>query len=237
MDNSGNELDFKSIFVNYIILITLCLFVVIYIIINYDIVRNGNIYGGDITKSVLLTGIIILLVYLLATWDDDNVDSEKNITGGTIIINQPVNDIEIPKFSLADVNNLTKQNLHYQPTQSILPVQPTQSILPVQPTQSILPIQSNPKPLVQVNYLLPNGNLSQNEISSIKEKVGQSKYRLGKIGNGISIPNNSFGNQSVEVKYNNPMTNLTEVKRHIDKLSNQNIFVAQKNSLRYGIKF
>ncbi len=234
MDNSGNELDFKSIFVNYIILITLCLFVVIYIIINYDIVRNGNIYGGDITKSVLLTGIIILLVYLLVTWDDDNIDSEKNIVGGTIIINQPTDNIEIPKFSLADVNKLTNQNLHYQPNQSILPVQSTQPILPIQSTQPIIPVQPNPKPLVQVNYLLPTGTTGQNEISSIREKIGESKYRLG---NTMSIPNNSFGNSSVHVKYNNPMTNLTEVKRHIDKLSNQNIFVAQKNSLRYGIKF
>lgn len=223
MNNSGNELDFKSIFVNYIILITLCLFVVIYIIINYDTVRNGNIYGGDITKSVLLTGIIILLIYLLVTWDDDNIDSEKNIISINNTINQPIDNIEIPKFSLADVNKLTNQNLEYiqQPSRTVLPIQPIESI------------QTNPKPLVQVNYLLPTGASGQNEISTIRDKVGESKYKL--VNN---IPNNnSFGNSSVQVKYNNPITNLTEVKRHIDKLSNQNIFVAQKNSLRYGIKF
>ena len=79
MSNSENELDYRSIFVNYIILITLCLFVVIYIIINYDMMKTGNYYNGDITKSVLLTGIIILLLYLLATWDDDEKISSDQL--------------------------------------------------------------------------------------------------------------------------------------------------------------
>ena len=56
-------MSYKSIFRNYIVLIALCLFVVIYIIINFDAVKKGDIYNGDLTKSILLTAIIILLIY------------------------------------------------------------------------------------------------------------------------------------------------------------------------------
>ena len=33
------------------------------------------------------------------------------------------------------------------------------------------------------------------------------------------------------------MPNLMTVKKNIDKLDDPNIFISQKNSLRYGIKF
>lgn len=223
MDNSDNEYYFKSIFVNYIILITLCIFVVIYIIINYDIIRMGNYYGGDITKSVLLTGIIILLLYLLATWDDEYVDSNLgNIQ--EVRINQDVNSIEIPKFSLADVNRLTNPNL---PNSQLVQTQIPSQTLPNLTNQTNIN-QNLQVPNTQNNFNAPNG-LDIND-------TGNSKYR---INNNIyaPIPNNSFGNSSIQVKYNNPVSNLTQVKRHIDKLENQNIFVSQKNSLRYGIKF
>ncbi len=218
MNNSDNEYDIKSIFVNYIILITLCIFVVIYIIINYDMIKLGNYYRGDITKSVLLTGIIILLLYLLTTWDDViNSNSDNN---QEVKINQEINNIEIPKFSLADVNRLTNPiSSHYKLVQTQIP-----SHIPSNPTNVNESLQF---PNMQKDFGVSNGLDTMN--------AGESKYRINNIY--APIPNNSFGNSSIQVKYNNPVTNLTQVKRHIDKLENQNIFVSQKNSLRYGIKF
>ncbi len=253
MNNSDNEYDFKSIFVNYILLITLCIFVVIYIIINYNMIKIGNYYGGDITKSVLLTGIIILLLYLLATWDDNDIldsNMQNNQEGGQEIkMNQDANSIEIPKFSLADVNKLANPTLsNYQSGQigqTILQQLPqnqaqiyTQILSQPQPqlqTQlpTQLPIITNISQGIQVPNTQNNFGI-QNGLGTMEG--GESRYR---INNNIfaPIPTNSFGNSSIQVKYNNPVTNLTQVKRHIDKLENQNIFVSQKNSLRYGIKF
>lgn len=231
MNNSDYEYDFKSIFVNYIILITLCIFVVIYIIINYDFIKIGNYYGGDITKSVLLTGIIILLLYLLATWDDENLSSNLE-NNQEVIINQDVNSIEIPKFNLADVNRLANPALAkselVQTGQAILQPQ-IQTQMPQQLTGLVGINQSLQVPNIQNNFGSSNG------LGTIN--AGESKYRINNNNIYAPIPNNSFGNSSIQVKYNNPITNLTQVKRHIDKLENQNIFVSQKNSLRYGIKF
>ncbi len=196
MNNSEKELDIKSIFVNYIILITLLLFVIIYVILNWDIVKHGEYYSGDITKSVLLTGIVILLFYLFATWDDNelnNVSPDINKIG----INE---DLTIPKFKLGlnnQVNNI-----------------------------------GNPNP---ISNILNNKNVEILGNNTVNQDLN-SKYR---ITNDIVIPNNSFApnliNQSI--KYNNPIPNLIAVKKNIDKLDDPNIFISQKNSLRYGIKF
>ena len=45
-------MSYKSILKDYIILIALCLFVLIYIIINLEVVKRGDIYTGDLTKSI-----------------------------------------------------------------------------------------------------------------------------------------------------------------------------------------
>ena len=97
-------MSYKSIFRNYIVLIALCLFVVIYIIINLDAVKKGDIYNGDLTKSILLTAIIILLIYLFVTWDDECDDYESE--------NIPINyeQPKIKKFNLASINNNNNQS-------------------------------------------------------------------------------------------------------------------------------
>jgi hypothetical protein len=204
MDNSEKELDIKSIFVNYLILITLLLFVIIYVVLNYDVVRRGEYLKGDITKSVLLTGIAILLIYLFTTWDDsdsENSNLNPNINNLNNMNNIGLNeDISIPKFKLGQSNQVN--NLNTNPISNIL----------------------NNK-----NAEILGNNINNQDLNS--------KYR---ITNDIVIPNNSFAsnngiNQSI--KYNNPMPNLMAVKKNIDKLEDPNIFISQKNSLRYGIKF
>ncbi len=279
MDNSKNELDYKSIFINYILLITLALFVVIYIIINYDIIKNGDYYKGDFTKTILLTGIVILLLYLFATWDDeevnfdnqvDNLDIEQN--GQNILNEQNINnnvDSQIPKFSLGDVNKLINQsagqrtqpviqtvmqpvsqpiaNIVVQPVaQNIVPIVPTipnnilqrqsigQSVVqPVGQTIGQIVTQTIPQPQI-ISQPIPNAqSMGLNDLS-IRDKTGN--YSINNINPNPSNPVNTFGNSSMLSRGGSTISNLAQI-RHIEKLENQNIFVSQKNSLRYGIKF
>ena len=87
---------YKSLFKNYIVLIALVIFVVVYIIINFDAVKKGDIYNGDLTKSFLLTGIIVLLSYLFVTWDEDKETTEYN----DITTNFNNNDIDKKDFNM-----------------------------------------------------------------------------------------------------------------------------------------
>lgn len=62
---------YKEIMVNYYLIIILILFLVVYTVINYSIIKDGNIYGGNIPKTVIITGIIFLVLYIFLTWDDE----------------------------------------------------------------------------------------------------------------------------------------------------------------------
>jgi hypothetical protein len=70
-----NDNCYKEIMINYSLIIILCLFVVIYFIINYDIIQQGeNIYGGNIPKTIIATGIIFLILYIFVCWEDEIVE-------------------------------------------------------------------------------------------------------------------------------------------------------------------
>jgi len=78
-----NNSDIKNIIMNNIILVGICIFTVIYIIINYNKVVNGSITNVDLFNSVLITLVIILILYILFDYE-----------------NEDTNDIVIPKFRL-----------------------------------------------------------------------------------------------------------------------------------------
>lgn len=194
---SDSDNSYKSILKNYIFLIALCLFVVIYVIINLDIVKRGDIYNGDLTKSILLTAIIILLIYLFVTWDDDVEDSIKYD-----------NPIKIAKFNLGSVS------------QQLVPIGniPTNvpTIQTVKTVQTVKTIPTSGPNIV--------GDQMQNQTNN--KMSGESKYFIV--------------NQTNPVKYTNPLVNLTNVKKSISNqgnFDNPNIFIAQKNIGKYGIKF
>jgi hypothetical protein len=84
MDNlSKEEFNIKSIIQSNIILISLCIFTVVYIIINYDKVIVGIIDDVDILNTTLISFIIILVLYLLTLEDNssDNTNNYKNDSG------------------------------------------------------------------------------------------------------------------------------------------------------------
>ncbi len=105
-------MSYKSILKNYIFLVALCLFTVIFIIVNLDSVRNGDIYSGDLIKPILLTSIFSLLIYLFVTWDDDELtdtSSLQDYNNKNVELNNNLdmlgNDaFPIKKFSLGSVN-------------------------------------------------------------------------------------------------------------------------------------
>ena len=67
--------DIKNIYGTYFILIAIVLFVVIYVIVNFEKVKD-DFLSGDIVKPILITGVILLLTSLFLT-DDEEYDFER----------------------------------------------------------------------------------------------------------------------------------------------------------------
>lgn len=219
MNNSDNS--YKSIFKNYIFLIALCLFVVIYIIINLDIVRRGDIYNGDLTKSILLTAIIILLIYLFVTWDGDEDEDENQ--DSNIVYNEPV---KIGKFNLGSISQpivpIGNIPINTGVTQNIPSNMPS-----IQTVKTVQTIQTIPTS-VPVSKGIQNQDIP---IQSNNKIQGESKYFIV--------------NQTNPIRNSNPLLNFTNARRSIinnnynnsGNFDNPNIFIAQKNIGKYGIKF
>jgi hypothetical protein len=139
---------YKQFMMDYSIIILLCLFLTVYIIINYKIISNGNIYNGNVPKTIIITGIIFLLLFVFVSWDNENFDDQIPI---------------IPKYNI--VNNIN------------------------------------------------NDNLKQ-----------------------LHIANNSIINNDPK-KINYKIINKNNVVSHNSDNENFNIFIPQKNKVKYGIKF
>ena len=229
---------YKSLFKNYIILIALVVFAVVYIIINFDAVKQGDIYNGDLTKSFLITGIIVLLSYLFVTWDDDKETTEYNdVTtnynnfdkkdfnmDGGLYLNDPYG---IKKFNLGNVPQNQPATIFTN-----LPV--------VNKSSNPISIASNPL---------------QNQVTNqIVQPVSQQIITVGGGGGGglganTNQTNNLQDNAGGESKYyilnqninpikpQNQIINLTNTKNALNKYDNPNIFISQKNMGKFGIKF
>ncbi len=239
MDNSDSSTDFKKILSSYILLIALCIFVVIYLIINYDKVKAGDIYSGDLTKSILLTGIITLLIYMFATWDDDSMElSEKDGVQKNKVL-----EIEVPKYKLGGAIPQSGIQTIEPVIQSIQPIQPMNSIKLVQPVQTGQSVQSGQygqlvQPIQLVQAVQPVQSVQAVQpvqlVQSMEPIVGSNaKGSLGGFNNRTGTnpvvvpPSNSLGltNFNIFNKVDNPA------------MSNPNIFVSKKNINKYGIKF
>ena len=86
----------KQIMINHTLIIILCLFLIVYIVINYSLISNGNIYGGNLSKTIIITGVIFLILYIFIIWEEE--DNKE-------LIEQ--NDIEfIPKYKIVNKINI-----------------------------------------------------------------------------------------------------------------------------------
>ena len=67
----------KSIYNNYFLLVTICLFVVIYYIMNQKNISEGTYNTNQLIKPVLLTVVITLILYLFYGCDDKTYSMHK----------------------------------------------------------------------------------------------------------------------------------------------------------------
>jgi hypothetical protein len=51
----------RNIMINHTIILVLLLFVIVYIIINYNTIIKGDVFGGYIANTIIITGIIFLI--------------------------------------------------------------------------------------------------------------------------------------------------------------------------------
>lgn len=82
---------------NHIIIISICLLVILYIVMNYDNIYNGVFNYRMVIKPILITAIISIILYMYATWDVKH----------TSVSNIPKENIKIDDFDLFDYNNKT----------------------------------------------------------------------------------------------------------------------------------
>jgi hypothetical protein len=68
--------NLKKLYLENILLVCILLFVIIYIIFNYSNIINGNLNSNYLVKSILFTGILILIIHLFITWDEENNNDE-----------------------------------------------------------------------------------------------------------------------------------------------------------------
>jgi hypothetical protein len=107
--------EFKMFYYSNIILFIVLLFVIAYIIINWDNVYNGNYWSGQIVKPILISGILFLIFHMILTWDDDqNISQSNELILPRYKLNQDINDVpneiiavntQIPNQNVQSLNN------------------------------------------------------------------------------------------------------------------------------------
>jgi hypothetical protein len=90
--------DFKKTISDNVFIIAILLFSVLFVIINYEQVVVGELANTNVVKPVLLTGIIVLILLIITTWDDECINTNQQ------------EQVVIPKYRLANINDIPKQN-------------------------------------------------------------------------------------------------------------------------------
>ena len=62
---------------HHLVLTSVLVFVVVYVVINYKQVCEGNLFDGKVRLPILYAALIVLVAYLFVTWDDP--DTSNNI--------------------------------------------------------------------------------------------------------------------------------------------------------------
>lgn len=106
---------YKEIMINYALIIILCLFLVVYIVINFSIIKEGNIYGGNIPKTIIITGVIFLILYIFLTWEDE----EENVVIPKYNINNKLNIEDNSPVSKGNLKIENNYNTKYSKEQII----------------------------------------------------------------------------------------------------------------------
>lgn len=88
----------KYMILNHTIILILCLYVVVYIISNYDVINKDGFWKGNYIRPLMISGIIFLFCYLFIILDD--TDEEESI----VIPKYKISNRKIPD-RLSEENN------------------------------------------------------------------------------------------------------------------------------------
>lgn len=190
--------ELKTFYTGNKLIVLILIFVVTYLIINWNLVSNGDYFNGQFVRPMLFTCIIFLILHMGLTWDDNN--NNNNISE---------NELVIPKYKLGQDNKIKNNEVLGTNTNFNNSFQPNQMELQTQPILNSQPIQQN-------QQIQPTQNLQSNQANQLNQP-----NQPNSLTNKYRIVNDSKFAQSID---NN-------------KLSNQNIFISQKNSGKYGLKF
>jgi hypothetical protein len=107
---------YKEIMINYSLILILCLFLVVYMVINYSVIQEGNIYGGDIPKTIIITGIIFIILYIFLTWEDNDNAKEENANEEEFVIPKYkiINKINIRDNETKELSKVNNYNTKYK---------------------------------------------------------------------------------------------------------------------------
>ena len=88
----------RKIMLTHTLIIIICLFLAVYIYINYNEIAIGNYYSGNISKTIIISGGIFLVFYIFFAWDsfDDNFSQSS----------ESENIVHIPKYKIVNKTNI-----------------------------------------------------------------------------------------------------------------------------------
>ena len=204
--------DFKSLYKSYILLFIILLYIIVYMVINWNIVKDGNYFGGEYTRPILISAIIFLMFHMLITWDDNVEEIDDSI-------------IDLPKYKFKyGIDNVMKNNIfennhinHQIPTAPLAPLAQTAPLAPLAPLASTAHTNYITQNMPQEHNIIQKSNLVNSHSLNNKYRIINKFNNPNTIDTNINAHNKSYSNDS--------------------KLSNQNIFISHKNSSKYGLKF
>ena len=173
--------DFKSFYQSNILLFIILLFVIVYIIINWTKLSEGNYLGGEYTKPILITGIIFLISHMLITWDDNTTNTDEKI-------------IDIPKYKFQ--NNINNDQIKNDIVAATALPNPTTVPNPTIPNPTI------PNPSTVPNPTIPN------QANETFQQSLNNKYRIVK-NNDINTNNNHRNFMNFANNYSNDDSRLS----------------------------
>jgi hypothetical protein len=187
--------DFKSLYQSYILLFIILLFVIVYIVINWSVVKDGDYFGGEYTRPILITAIIFLMLHMLITWDDNVVDSDNEI-------------IDLPKYKFKySIDNVIKNDIigtnqiNRQISTNIQTL-PTNNITQNVHQEQIIPHKSN---LIDVQSLNNKYRVVNKFDNNINNNIDANIDATSKLNNFINNYSNDskLSNQHIFISHKN----------------------------------
>ena len=177
--------DFKSFYRSNILLFIILLFVVIYIIINWSKVTDGNYFGGEYTKPILITGIIFLISHMLITWDDITTSTDNDIKD----IEDIKEIVNIPKYKFQ--NNFNDNQIKNDIVAAT--ALPKQNILP-EPTALPNPVNQSPPQSLNSKYRI---------VKSYDTNSNNHRHNFMNFANNHSNDDSRLSNRNIFISHKN----------------------------------